>query len=88
MYKVIRSFADLQDNGHKYNVGDDFPRAGLDVSDARINKLAGNANRQRTPLIEKVKDTPLDDIKPSSPTGLGATPKVREPRARKNRKKD
>ena len=56
MYKVVKSFADLQDNGHKYNVGDSFPREGLEVSDARVAKLAGTSNRQGVALIEEVKE--------------------------------
>ena len=54
MYKVIKSFTDIQDDGHKYNVGDTFPRDGVDVSQARLDKLAGSLNRQGTPLIKKV----------------------------------
>lgn len=52
MYKVIKYFTDLQDNGHPYNVGDAFPRAGVSVTDARLAELAGSNNRQRTPLIK------------------------------------
>ena len=48
MYKVIKKFHDLQDaretkNGkvyHEYNVGDVFPRKGMDASDDRIQELA------------------------------------------------
>ena len=28
MSKVIIAFADLQDDGHIYNVGDEYPKAG------------------------------------------------------------
>lgn len=52
MYKVIKYFTDLQDNGHPYNVGDAFPRSGVSVTDARLAELAGSNNRQRTPLIK------------------------------------
>ena len=31
MYKVIKHFVDLQDNNHKYDVGDTYPRKGLNV---------------------------------------------------------
>ena len=54
MYKVIRHFTDLQDGGHPYQVGDVFPRPGLDVTAARLEELAGVKNRQRTPLIQSV----------------------------------
>lgn len=54
MYKVIKFFTDLKDNGHAYKVGDTFPRKGLTVSAARLEQLSGNKNRQGTPLIEAV----------------------------------
>lgn len=56
MYKVIRLFTDLQDNGHKYEVGDEYPRLGLKPSLARIAELSGSDNRQKTPLIVEVDD--------------------------------
>ena len=55
-YRVIKFFNDLQDNCHHYNVGDPYPREGLEVSEKRINQLIGSANRQKTPLIETVAD--------------------------------
>ena len=54
MYKVIKYFTDLQDNSCPYNVGDIFPRAGLEVSDERIAELSGEDNIQGEPLIKKV----------------------------------
>lgn len=51
MYKVVRYFTDLQDNGHPYKVGDAFPRNGLTVSKERLAELSGYNNKQRTPLI-------------------------------------
>ena len=56
MYKVIRLFTDLQDNGHKYEVGDEYPRLGLKPSLARIAELSGSENKQKTPLIVEVDD--------------------------------
>ena len=56
MYKVIEYFTDLQDNGHLYNVGDDFPRKGLKVSAERVKELAGSNNRRRKPLIQLVEE--------------------------------
>ena len=56
MYKVIKLFTDLQDNGHKYEVGDEYPRLGLKPSLARIAELSGSNNRQKTPLIVEVDD--------------------------------
>lgn len=56
MYKVITSFADLQDNNHAYNVGDSFPRVGVVVSEERCAELAGRQNKRGIPLIKEVKD--------------------------------
>lgn len=50
-YKVIHFFTDLQDFNHAYRVGDDFPRTGARVSDARIAELASSKNKQGKPLI-------------------------------------
>lgn len=54
MYKVIKYFTDLQDNNRPYDVGDNFPRAGLEVSDERIAELSGKNNLQGEPLIKSV----------------------------------
>lgn len=54
MYKVIKPFTDLQDSNYKYDVGDTYPRNGLNVLQSRINELASNKNLQKTPLIEEI----------------------------------
>lgn len=54
MYKVIVAFVDLQDNGHRYNAGDVFPRKGIEVPKQRIDKLSSDKNRRKMPLIEEV----------------------------------
>ena len=54
MYRVIKAFVDLQDNNYKYDVGDTYPRKGLNVLQSRINELASDKNLQKTPLIEKI----------------------------------
>ena len=54
MYKVIVAFVDLQDNGHRYNAGDVFPRKGVEVPEYRIDKLSSDKNRRKMPLIEEV----------------------------------
>lgn len=56
MYKVIKFFADLQDKNHVYNVGDIYPREGLEVSGERLAELAGSDNKQGQPLIELVEE--------------------------------
>ena len=61
-YKVIHRFTDLQDFNHLYNVGDLFPRAGMKVSQSRIDELASSKNKLKTPLIELEKDNEIDDF--------------------------
>ena len=54
MYKVIKSFTDLQDNNHAYYVGDTFPRNGVEAGAERIAELSSDKNLQGVPLIEEV----------------------------------
>lgn len=54
MYKTIAFFTDLQDNGHPYEVGDVYPREGLEPSPERISELSGPYNLRKTPLIAEV----------------------------------
>lgn len=58
MYKVIKSFTDLQDNNYAYYVGDTFPHNGVEVDAGRIAELASDKNRLGVPLIEKVAEKP------------------------------
>ncbi len=58
MYKVIKSFTDLQDNNYAYYVGDTFPHNGVEVSAERIAELASDKNRRGVPLIEEVAENP------------------------------
>lgn len=58
MYKVIKSFIDLQDNNYAYYVGDIFPRNGVEVGAERIAELSSYKNLQGVPLIEEVVEKP------------------------------
>ena len=58
MYKVIKSFTDLQDNNYAYSVGDTFPHNGVEVGAERIAELASDKNLQGIPLIEEVAEKP------------------------------
>ena len=58
MYKVIKSFTDLQDNNHAYSVGDTFPHDGVEVDAERIAELASDKNRLGVPLIEEIAEKP------------------------------
>ena len=58
MYKVIKSFTDLQDNNHAYSVGDTFPHNGVEVGAERIAELASDKNRLGVPMIEEIAEKP------------------------------
>lgn len=66
MYKVIKYFVDLQDKNHPYNVGDVFPRPGMEVKAERFAELAGNQNRQHVPLIQLVEEAPVVEVEPEA----------------------
>lgn len=59
MFRVISTFADLQDGKHLYKPGDTFPRQGLIVDAARIAQLASCDNATGRALIEAV-EQPAD----------------------------
>lgn len=58
MYKVIKYFTDLLDNGYPYSVGDTYPRQGMTATKERIAELVGSNNKQGQPLIELVEEAP------------------------------
>lgn len=62
IYKVVKAFFDLQDQNHYYDVGDIYPRDGMDVSSKRIEELSGTKNRQHTILI-KAEEPVTDTVK-------------------------
>lgn len=53
-YIVIEEFADKTDEFRAYLPGAEFPRKGLDVSEARIKELSTDANALHKPLIREV----------------------------------
>ena len=78
MYKVLTYFEDLQDNGHPYHPGDEFPRNGLRVSLDRIMELSGEKNRRGTKLIEvEVQAEPKEEVKAEPKVAPKATTKKR-----------
>lgn len=54
MYEIIKSFVDLTDGGYRYNLGDTYPRDGVNPSQRRIKELLSNNNKQGVPLIKSV----------------------------------
>lgn len=60
MFIVINAFLDLQDAEYLYDVGDAYPRDGLEPSEERIKELLGSDNLQGQPMIKAVKTVPAD----------------------------
>ena len=58
MFIVINAFLDLQDAEYLYDVGDAYPREGLEPSKERIKELLGPDNLQGQPMIKAVKTVP------------------------------
>ena len=54
MYRVVVAFKDLEDNGHVYKLGDEFPRKNVDVLEERIAELSSTNNKRGVVLIEEV----------------------------------
>ena len=62
-YRVVKNFTDLQDQNHFYEVGDIYPRDGVNVSDSRIQELSGTKNRQHTILIKAEEEPAQETVK-------------------------
>lgn len=52
-YIVIEKFKDLQDHQYIYEIGEEFPRVGLTVTQERIEELASSNNLTKKVLIKK-----------------------------------
>ena len=65
MYKVIKSFTDLQDNNYAYYVGDTFPHNGVEVGAERIAELASYKNRLGIPLMVAIRGSFQPSTMPS-----------------------
>lgn len=95
MYKVIKHFTDIQDNGYSYKVGDTFPHNGFSVSNARIEQLLSKNNRQGVPLIAKEKEflnpaTPArsEKVERETPYNSEVTETKKKPKRVQKTKKD
>lgn len=82
MYKAISYFKDMKDNMHPYSPGDTFPRAGLSVSEERLNELSTANNRRGKPVIELVKEK-----KKAEPKKEEVEDVIEEPKPKKKGKK-
>lgn len=62
-YEVIKGFVDIQDDNYMYSTGDEFPRAGVDVSEDRASELASDSNRCGVALIKAIEvDEPVVEV--------------------------
>lgn len=88
MSRVVTAFADLQDDGHIYNVGDEYPRAGVTVSEERLEELASNRNRRGVALIvdENPKEGPSEATGDTEELEAGVSPS-KTPEAKKKARK-
>lgn len=86
MFRVVSTFADLQDGKHLYKPGDTFPRQGLTVDAARIAQLASCDNATGRALIEAVEPpVELSNDKPKEiPSQTVETPR----KSRRSRRKE
>lgn len=78
IYRVIKTFTDMQDNNRKYSVGDTFPRTGLSVTQKRLEELLTDKNRRGVPMIvaeETEAPTEVKEEKPKRTTKPRATGK-------------
>lgn len=58
-YRAVIDFVDMQDNNHVYKIGDEYPRLGMEVTDARIDELIGSNNKLKRSVIEAYLDDNL-----------------------------
>lgn len=80
MYKVVKYFTDLQDNSHAYNVGDIFPRNGLEVSEQRFKELSTTQNKRKTILIKEVEEKLTEKVNEMTEEVNEVTEEVNEPK--------
>lgn len=84
MYKVLRDFADAQDNNHRYYAGDVYPRSGYTPSNERLTYLSSANNPLHAPIIvlteektEKV-EIPAEEQKPRKTENKGGKRRTRK----------
>ena len=61
-------FYDLSDNGHKYEVGDEYPRKGVQANEKRVAELSSKNNRRGIPLIVAETSAEEEEKKPARKT--------------------
>ena len=79
VYRVIYSFADVQDNNYVYLPGSSYPRDGYSPTEERVAELLTGKNKRGIPLIEEIKAPKKEEPKED--------PKKEEETRKKRRKK-
>lgn len=93
MFRVVVAFADMQDGGYIYEVGDEFPRKGMSVSKERLEELSSYRNRRSVPIIvdeslkEGLSEVTEDAEKTDTGVGPSKAPEAKE-KPRKGQKKN
>ena len=77
MYIVLKNFTDLEDGGHKYRMGEEYPRKGYAPSEDRVKALLSGDNKACLKLIQEVKAPKSEEPKeePKKPAKKKAAPK-------------
>ena len=78
-YIVVHMFDDLTDFKetkagkayHRYEVGDEYPRAGYTPEKGRVEELSSGENRQGVPLIKKIEEKKPPAKKPARAAKTG-----------------
>ena len=84
MYKVVRDFADKEDNNRNYRAGDVYPREGYTPSLERLEYLSSAKTPINAPVIaltgekpEKV-EIPAEEVKPRKTENKGGKRRTRK----------
>lgn len=62
-FRVLRTFADLEDGNHIYRAGETYPRDGVKPTLARIEELSGSGNKIGAPLIKAMESSGKPAVK-------------------------
>ena len=78
MYRVVSSFTDLKDNRYHYKVGDKYPRDGYKPTKERLEYLASDRTKRKSPVIEEIKEEPKAEPKAEEPKKAKRTAKRKQ----------
>lgn len=82
-YKVIKAFADLQDNKHVYSIGDEYPREGYSPTAERIAELSTGKNLLQKPLIQLIEEPEIESVEEQKPEEMEAVKETKRKRVKK-----